>query len=110
VAALHVAADKTAEGLRAGDKRIGTPSPASHPPSPNAGTDITRQAVTKHLHVLANAGIVQDVRASRERLWKLEPARLEKARHSPDLIAGQWDYALNRLKAVLEDEPDAPSR
>lgn len=68
-----------------------------------SGTDITRQAVTKHLYVLANAGLARDFRAGRERLWEFEPGRLEKARRSLDLIAEQWDQALNRLKAVLED-------
>jgi DNA-binding transcriptional ArsR family regulator len=67
-----------------------------------AGTDITRQAVTKHLQVLAEAGLVRDVRPGRERLWKLEPSPLEEARRSLDTIATQWDQALGRLKASLE--------
>lgn len=67
-----------------------------------SGTDITRQGVTRHLHVLANAGLVRDVRAGRERLWEFEPRRLAEARRSLELIAEQWDHALNRLKAVLE--------
>lgn len=70
-----------------------------------SGTDITRQAVTKHLRVLANAGLVRDVRAGRERLWEFEPGRIAEARRSLELIAGQWDHALNRLKTVLENEP-----
>ncbi len=69
-----------------------------------SGTDITRQAVTKHLLVLANAGLVRDTWAGRERLWEFEPTRLEEARRSLNLIAEQWDHALNRLKTVLEDE------
>ena len=52
----------------------------------DSGTDITRQAVTKHLQVLANAGLVRDVRAGRERLWELEPERIEEARRSLELI------------------------
>lgn len=67
-----------------------------------AGTDITRQAVTKHLQVLADAGLVRDVRQGRERLWEFEPSRLEEARRSLDTIAKQWDQALGRLKAALE--------
>lgn len=46
-----------------------------------SGTEITRQAVTKHLHVLAEAGLVHDLKVGRERLWKFEPTQLEKARH-----------------------------
>src|ERR1043165_681496 len=67
-----------------------------------SGTDITRQAVTKHLHVLSDAGLVRDVRVGRERLWEFDPARLDEARRSLELIAEQWDHALNRLKSALE--------
>ena len=38
-----------------------------------SGTDITRQAVTKHLDVLAAAGLVRDVKVGRERRWEFEP-------------------------------------
>lgn len=67
-----------------------------------SGTDITRQAVTKHLHVLADAGLVHDVKAGRERLWEFEPTQLEEARRSLELIAQQWDHALMKLKLAVE--------
>jgi DNA-binding transcriptional ArsR family regulator len=67
-----------------------------------SGTDITRQAVSKHLRVLAEAGLVRDVKAGRERLWEFEPGPLEEARRSLQLIEQQWDDALMRLKAVVE--------
>ena len=67
-----------------------------------SGTDITRQAVTKHLQVLAEAGLVRDVRQGRERLWELQASRLDEARRSLDAIAAQWDQALQRLKTTLE--------
>jgi DNA-binding transcriptional ArsR family regulator len=67
-----------------------------------AGTGMTRQGVTKHLRVLSEAGLVRDVRKGRERLWELERQRLEIARRFLDLISGQWDEALGRLKAFVE--------
>jgi DNA-binding transcriptional ArsR family regulator len=67
-----------------------------------SGTEISRQAVTKHLHVLANAGLVRDIKVGRERLWEFEPAQLEEARRSLDEIARQWDHALNKLKMAVE--------
>lgn len=67
-----------------------------------SGTAITRQAVTKHLQVLADAGLVRDLKLGRERRWEFEPDRLEQARKSLDLIARQWDHALVRLKATVE--------
>ena len=68
-----------------------------------SGTEITRQAVTKHLHVLADAGLVRDIKVGRERLWEFEPTRLEEARRSLDVIARQWDHALSKLKLAVED-------
>ncbi len=67
-----------------------------------SGTEVTRQAVTKHLHVLAEVGLVHDIKVGRERLWVFEPTQLEQARHSLDVIAQQWDHALNKLKMVVE--------
>lgn len=67
-----------------------------------ANTQITRQAVTKHLQVLAGAGLVKDVKVGRERLWQFEPAQLEEARRTLDVIGRQWDQALARLKAAVE--------
>lgn len=67
-----------------------------------AGTEITRQAVTKHLRVLADAGLVHDVKIGRERLWEFEPGQLEEARRSLEVIARQWDHALAQLKAAVE--------
>jgi DNA-binding transcriptional ArsR family regulator len=67
-----------------------------------AGIDLSRQAVTKHLQVLAEAGLVHDVKAGRERLWQFDPAQLEAARLSLDLIARQWDHALQKLQAFVE--------
>ena len=68
-----------------------------------SGTDITRQAVTKHLQVLADAGLVRDIKIGRERLWEFESARLEEARRSLERIARQWDQALERLRLAVED-------
>ena len=70
------------------------------------GEDITRQAITKHLSVLADAGLVRDVRNGRERLWALEPAPLETARHYLDLVAKRWDDALARLATLVETDDD----
>ncbi|HMJ16731.1 MAG TPA: metalloregulator ArsR/SmtB family transcription factor [Polyangiaceae bacterium] len=63
---------------------------------------VTRQAVTKHLEVLSEAGLVQSSKQGRERLWQLEPKRLEEAHAHLDRISRQWDEALDRLKAFVE--------
>ena len=67
-----------------------------------ASTDVTRQGVTKHLQVLAQAGIVRDVKSGRERLWQLEPAQIAEARRALEAIGREWDMALAKLKAFAE--------
>ena len=67
-----------------------------------SGTNLTRQAVTKHLQVLANAGVVRNVRSGRENLFELEPQPIEEARDYLDQVSRQWDDALARLKAQVE--------
>lgn len=69
------------------------------------GTEISRQAITKHLGVLAAAGLVRDVKVGRERLWEFEPAQLDEARRTLDLIGQQWDHALAKLKLAVESGP-----
>jgi DNA-binding transcriptional ArsR family regulator len=68
------------------------------------GSGVTRQAVTKHLRVLGDAGLVRARRAGRESRWQLLPGGLGAARASLDLISQQWDSALERLKAFVEEE------
>jgi DNA-binding transcriptional ArsR family regulator len=71
----------------------------------SAGAGVTRQAITKHLEALADAGLVRDTRQGRERVWELEPRRIERARLYLDQIGAQWDAALGRLKAFIEAKP-----
>jgi DNA-binding transcriptional ArsR family regulator len=68
------------------------------------GAGVTRQAITKHLHALADAGLAQHRRRGRERIWELEPRRLEMARRCLDRISDQWDAAISRLKALVEED------
>ena len=60
---------------------------------------------SKHLHVLADAGLVRGSRHGREQLWELEGEQLREAQRQLDMIANQWDSALLRLKAHVERKP-----
>ena len=64
---------------------------------------LSRQAITKHLQVLQEAGLVRGVRRGRENLFELEPDRLDEAHCALDVISRQWDAALARLKSFVED-------
>ena len=67
-----------------------------------AGSEVTRQAITKHLNILAGAGLVRDIRVGRERLWEVEKGQLDEARRCLERISSQWDDALARLKFAVE--------
>ena len=67
------------------------------------GAGVSRQAITKHLHVLSDAGLVRGSRRGRQHIWELEPGRLADAREYLAHIDVQWDRALARLKAYVED-------
>jgi DNA-binding transcriptional ArsR family regulator len=82
--------------------RLSTSGPGSISVLSESCGDMSRQAVTKHLQVLAAAGLVDSRREGREHVWALNPARLEEARRSLAAIAGQWDDAFARLKAHIE--------
>jgi DNA-binding transcriptional ArsR family regulator len=68
------------------------------------GAGVTRQAITKHLQTLADAGVVHGTRAGRERIWEIETRRLERAKRCLDQISLQWDQAIERLQAFVEQE------
>jgi DNA-binding transcriptional ArsR family regulator len=67
------------------------------------GAGVTRQAITRHLHALGDAGLVRNARRGREQVWSLDLKRLEKAHHYLDQIASQWDQAAERLRAFVEE-------
>lgn len=66
------------------------------------GAQISRQAVTKHLRALADAGLVHSDRAGRERIWELRTKRLAEVRRYLDRISAEWDGALARLRTFVE--------
>jgi DNA-binding transcriptional ArsR family regulator len=68
------------------------------------GSQVTRQAVTKHLLALEDAGLVRGERDGRERIWELQGKRLAEARQWLEQISEQWDAAIERLRAFVEEE------
>jgi len=68
-----------------------------------AGSKVTRQAITKHLRVMEQAGLVQSQRRGRESVWRMRRQRLRVARRYLDMIARQWDEALGRLREFVEE-------
>jgi DNA-binding transcriptional ArsR family regulator len=67
------------------------------------GTKLTRQAVTKHLRVLERAGIVHSARRGRESRFEFDPEPIAGIKEYLDFVSQQWDQALSRLKAFVEN-------
>jgi DNA-binding transcriptional ArsR family regulator len=83
-------------------QRLSNGGPASVSALAERFPTVSRQAVSKHLHVLFGAGVVTGMYRGREHVWSVNPDRLEDGRRHIDLIAQKWDDALARLKAYVE--------
>lgn len=68
------------------------------------GTKLTRQAVTKHLRVLEDVGVVFSVKTGRESRFALDPKPLVSAQAYLGHVSRQWDDALARLKTLVEHD------
>jgi|SRR5690606_35976965 len=66
------------------------------------GSALTRQAVTKHLDVLARVGLVRRARVGRESRFTYRPEPIAQARAYLDTVSAQWHDALTRLRAHVE--------
>ena len=66
------------------------------------GSRLTRQAITKHLRVLENAGIVHSVRSGRESRFAFDPAPMNELKDYLARVSEQWDQVLGRLKSLVE--------
>jgi DNA-binding transcriptional ArsR family regulator len=65
---------------------------------------LTRQAVVKHLGMLAGAGMVAKERHGREVRYRLETAPLDDATAWIETLSARWERRLLRLKRYVEDE------
>lgn len=64
--------------------------------------DLTRQAITKHLQVLQDAGIVDNRRVGRESRFIIRPRSIAHAKDYLARISNQWDEAIERLRDRVE--------
>lgn len=68
----------------------------------SADSHLTRQAVTKHLHVLEQAGLVSRQRTGRESRYAYRPEPVAAAQAYLEQVSAQWDAALDRLRGFVE--------
>lgn len=65
---------------------------------------ITRQGVTKHLQILAEAGLVTVRQRGRDKYYYLTPEPLQDASLWIATLAARWDQRLQALYDLLEDD------
>ena len=65
------------------------------------GVDVTQQAVSQHLQVLRDAGLVAVRRDGTRRLYIIRPEGLESL---DQFLAELWPAGLRRLKTAVEDD------
>ena len=63
---------------------------------------VTRQAVAKHLDVLARVGLVHATPAGRERRYGVDEAQLARAVAQLSSVGATWDARLRRIKRIAE--------
>jgi DNA-binding transcriptional ArsR family regulator len=63
--------------------------------------DVTRQAVSQHLRVLLEAGLIDERREGARRWYRARPEGLDEVRAYLDAM---WPPALQRLKTAAERE------
>ena len=67
---------------------------------------ISRPAVSKHLRVLREAGLVEAEERGRERVYYLVPRGLDEIRRYMDRTSRIWDDALDAFKRYAEEGSD----
>jgi DNA-binding transcriptional ArsR family regulator len=63
--------------------------------------DVTRPAISQHLKVLREAGLVSERREGTRRYYRARPEALRELR---DFLADFWDDRLTELKSAAESE------
>ena len=62
----------------------------------------TRQAVSKHLAILEETGLVSRHKQGREVLYQVDAARLDQATQAMADLAARWDQRLGAIKRLAE--------
>lgn len=65
---------------------------------------MSRTAVSKHLHILADAGLLSEHKVGRETRYKLQPEPLKELKQWLSYYERFWDNKLNALKNFVESD------
>jgi DNA-binding transcriptional ArsR family regulator len=67
-----------------------------------ARVPFSRQAVSKHLAVLENTGLIESHREGRQVRYRIQPTRLDEATRAMTSLANDWDRRLQTIKRLAE--------
>ncbi|HEY3258155.1 MAG TPA: metalloregulator ArsR/SmtB family transcription factor [Gemmatimonadaceae bacterium] len=102
---FHAVADPTRRSildrLRRGD---------AHVTELASGFRVSRPAISRHLRVLRKARLVRERREGRQRIYQLEPDRIEQVARWAEEYRQLWQQSLTNLKRRLEKEVEEDSR
>ena len=68
------------------------------------GLPVSRQAISKHLEILREAGLVRSHREGREHRYTLTPEPLADAVSWISIVGGRWDERLDALRRLLAED------
>ncbi len=102
---FHAVADPTRRSildrLRSGDAYVNELA---------SGFRVSRPAISRHLRVLRKARLVRERREGRQRVYQLEPDRIEQVARWAEEYKQLWQHSLTNLKRHLEREVEDDSR
>lgn len=79
---------------------------ASQAMTPNAIAehfDTTRQAVSKHIQILAECEAISQRRTGREIYYHFNPTKMKEIDHWLEVLRKQWEDRFNQLDSLLND-------
>ena len=96
--------DHLSAAFQALERLADGPSPAGEL---GDGFDISGPAISRHLKVLEDAGMIRREKKAQQRICHLEPAALKRASDWVDRYRRFWDEKLDALEAFLKTSPSS---
>lgn len=75
-----------------------------------SGFRVSRPAISRHLRVLRKAQLVRERKEGRQRIYQLEPDRIEQVAQWAEEYRQLWQHSLTNLKRRLEKEAEDDSK
>jgi DNA-binding transcriptional ArsR family regulator len=71
-----------------------------------SGFRVSRPAISKHLRILRTARLVHERKDGRQRIYELEPARIQEVAKWAEEYRRFWQQSITSLKRHLEQSPE----